>query len=661
MATVLWSKMGDTEKAEEYHEKALKILEAEPESVELASLYGDMAERVSMGRTGDLAEARSWAEKALKLAKKLNAHEVIARSYACLGEIWGWLGDPQKFREYIERALKIALENNYIETALFAYNDLGAFPAFPMHACMHEDNEKNLEYYEKGLELAKKVGDIFWISWIGTQLTGVYIGKGNMNKAMAFADESLVLDRKAGNLNHLPISLVVLGFVYQVMGEWDKTEQYYQEALSISQRLDQFQQIASSCLHRGWLHFDRREYSKARECFERGYEIFERRGAKYKQMAFSDLLIWTYIELGEIEKAKNLIDSLHKFALEVKYKALIATADALRAMLFRTQKKWKESIDYFEKSLQEFEALDARRWSIYWFAKMVLCEYARVHLERDQKGDREKARNLLNQALEIFQKMGAKKDIERTRSKLAYLETGREMVEPEPVAEVSLPSHITTGYKELDDLLFGGIPRNYAVILTSPSCDERDLLIRKFLEAGAKDGQITFHIITKATGTQKLAELFQSNYSLFICNPEADAIIKSLPNVYKLKGVENLTDINIALTSAFRKLGKSPKGPRRACIEIVSDVLLQHHAVQTRRWLNALIPKLKSKGFTTLAVMDPEMHASQEVRAILDLFDGEISIYKKATEKGRFLKIEKMTDQKYLESELHLRKGKLQR
>jgi len=377
----------------------------------------------------------------------------------------------------------------------------------------------------------------------------------------------------------------------------------------------------------------------------------------------SRFLIWVYIELGEIEKAKNLIDTLHKFALKVKDNSLIADADGLRAMLFRAQKKWKESIKYFEKSLQEHEALDARRWNVYTFSKMLLCEYARLYLERDHEGDREKAYDLLNQALEIFQKMGAKKEIEKVKSKI--VQTGLQMVEPKHVAEVPevvLPSHIVTGYADLDDLLFGGIPINYAVILTSPSCDERDLLIKRFLKTGAKEEEITFHIIAKASGTESFAEDFQSNFYLFICNPEADAIIKSLPNVFKLKGVENLNDINIALTSALRKLDKTPKGTRRVCIEIVSDVLLQHRTVQTRRWLNALIPKLRSKGFTTLAVMDPGMHSPQEVRAVLDLFEGEINIYEKETEKGprKYLNVRKMLNQKYQENELLLKKEKLE-
>jgi len=654
MANVLWDKMGDTEKAKEHHDKALKILETEPESVELASLYRDVAGMVCMGRTGDMAEAVSWAEKALELAKKLNALEVIAGSYAWLGEFLGRLGDLKKSRECLERALKIALDNGYMETALLAYNDLTAM--------LPGEKERGLEYLEKGFELAKKVGDVSNQSGIGANLAFMYIGMGNMNKALSLAEESLALDRKARNLTHLFFSIGVVGFAYQILGEWDKSEQYYKEALSISQRLDDFQSIAYSYGFLSWFHLDKREYAKAREYSEKEIEVCERHGVKRLKILSSRWFILAYIELGEIEKAKNLIDSLQKFALEVKDKELIADAGALRAMLFRAQRRWKESIEHFEKSLQMFETLGARRWNAYRFAKLVLYEYARMYLERDQEGDGEKAYNLLNQALEISQKMGAKKEVEKIKSKMIHLETGREMVKPEPVVEVVLPERITTGYEDLDNLLFGGIPQSYAVMLTSPSCNERDLLIKKFLEAGAREGQVTFYVTIDPSQVKHLTEEYQSNFNLFVCNPEAGSIIKSLPNVSKLKGVENLTDIDIALASAFRRLSKSPKGIRRACIEIVSDVLLQHHAVSTRRWLTALIPKLKARGFTTLAVMDPEMHPPQEVRAVLGLFDGEINIYEKETEKGleKFLKIKKMTNQKYSKSELSLQEEKLQ-
>lgn len=226
-----------------------------------------------------------------------------------------------------------------------------------------------------------------------------------------------------------------------------------------------------------------------------------------------------------------------------------------------------------------------------------------------------------------------------------------------PTVKDFLPDRITTGSEDLDGLLFGGLPKNYAVALTSPSCDERDLLINRFLEAGARNGEDTFCLTADPGNARSLAEEFQSNFYLFVCNPRADTMVESLPNAFRLKGVENLTEITITLTKAFRTLDASTSGPRRACIGIISDVLLQHHAVQTKRWLSDLIPELRSKGFTTLAVMNPQMHPSEEVQAILELFEGEISIHEKEGLQ-KTVKIKKMYNQKYLDCELPLRKEK---
>jgi TolB-like protein/Tfp pilus assembly protein PilF/KaiC/GvpD/RAD55 family RecA-like ATPase len=220
---------------------------------------------------------------------------------------------------------------------------------------------------------------------------------------------------------------------------------------------------------------------------------------------------------------------------------------------------------------------------------------------------------------------------------------------------------VSTGHVDLDELLCGGLPQNLAVALTSPACNERDLLVEGFLETEARNGEITFYVTIDPGAAKPLAEGFPSSFNLFICNPQADAIVKDLPNVSKLKGVENLTDISVTLTSAIRKLDPSQKGTRRICLGLVSDVLLQHHAVQTRRWLTSLLAELKSTGFTILAVIDPQMHSSEELHAILGLFDGDINVYEKETEEGlrKFLKIRKMGNSKFVKDELPLSRGRL--
>jgi KaiC/GvpD/RAD55 family RecA-like ATPase len=370
-------------------------------------------------------------------------------------------------------------------------------------------------------------------------------------------------------------------------------------------------------------------------------------------MGFSTPLICTLIELSEFEKAKELLDDLRKFADETREQTCWAAnyEIMLRAMMLRAQKRYGQSLDLFEKAVREWESAKENVWNAYYFARW-LHEYARAYVERNQHGDKEKARDLLNRALEMFQKMGAKKDIEKVEAKIAFIETGREVSKPKSIELVS------TGNPDVDKILFGGIASTGSVVLTSPSCSEKDQLIKSFLETGAKNGEVTFYLTINPDSVKTLAEEFPSNFYLFICNPEADAITRDGHNIFKMKGVENLTSISIALTSAIKQLDPTLNGLRRICLGLVSDILLQHHAVETRRWLSALLTKLKFEGFTTLAVMDSRIHPSEELYAITGLFDGEFSIFDKETDEGprKYFKIQKMSGQKYLEDEMLLKK-----
>ena len=90
--------------------------------------------------------------------------------------------------------------------------------------------------------------------------------------------------------------------------------------------------------------------------------------------------------------------------------------------------------------------------------------------------------------------------------------------------------------------------------------------------------------------------------------------------------------------------------------------MLQHRAIVTRKWLSGLIPDLRSKGFTTLGVVNPQMHPPEEVQAILGLFEGEIRVTEKETSGGlkKILRVRKLYNQRYMENELILSREKLE-
>jgi hypothetical protein len=68
------------------------------------------------------------------------------------------------------------------------------------------------------------------------------------------------------------------------------------------------------------------------------------------------------------------------------------------------------------------------------------------------------------------------------------------------------------------------------------------------------------------------------------------------------------------------------------------------------------------KGFTILAVVDPSMHPSEELQAVLGVFDGEIRITEEETPEGtkQILKIRKLINQKYLDNEAVITKERLE-
>nr|MDO8132987.1 AAA family ATPase [Candidatus Njordarchaeum guaymaensis] len=247
MWMILYEK-GELGKLKDFVDKALKTLEAQPESSETSIAYGYVSGMLWL--SGNFAEALSWAEKARQLAEKLNNSEAIAWSYFFVGTVSRTLGDSEKGIEFLEKALKVALENGHVEVALGTYNNLGwALPA--------EKNERSLEIYEKGAELARKVGHVPILSWFSAALARMHIDMGNIDKAILLAEESVALDRKTGNLIHLPMPLGVLGAIYRILGEWDKSEQYLREKFDLSQKLGDIQSVAGGYESLGWLHFDK--------------------------------------------------------------------------------------------------------------------------------------------------------------------------------------------------------------------------------------------------------------------------------------------------------------------------------------------------------------------------------------------------------------------
>ena len=217
---------------------------------------------------------------------------------------------------------------------------------------------------------------------------------------------------------------------------------------------------------------------------------------------------------------------------------------------------------------------------------------------------------------------------------------------------------VPTGYADLEGLLHGGIPVGYAVLLLSPPCDERDLLLRKILKANLSSGMQVFSVSSDLGRSQELVRSFPKEFYAFC--PEAHRVASVEKNLYEIPGVGNLVEFNILLNKGLSDHASEGK-VKVIVMDLLSDLLYRHKAAVTRKWLTEFIAKRKAQQFTTLCTLNPAMASKEETSRILDLFDGIIEIYEKESEGRlkRFLVIRKMYGQDYSETELPLERAKL--
>lgn len=229
---------------------------------------------------------------------------------------------------------------------------------------------------------------------------------------------------------------------------------------------------------------------------------------------------------------------------------------------------------------------------------------------------------------------------------------GYKSIEP-LVTAPSLPTFTT-----LSALITTGIPQKYSLLLGSPACDERNMVVEQFIGLGP-DKKIPSYMVTSDTSfAQAAAKKFGDMLTVLVANPRA---VPGEKNVIPLTtGVQNLTSLNIELV----KLVKDRAGSSaQVILDVVSDVMLAQKMLTTRKWVSDLLPRFENWGFTVLGVFNPGLHSNEEVQSLIELFNGYVQIYEKDYQgkTRKLIAVRKMADLQYNEAELVIAKEQLAR
>jgi len=265
-----WFARGDRARAIENYQRGIDALKDTPPNATLAGLYAELG-RVYF-RAGQDAQAIDWASQALALAEPLGHPGTASLALNTLGIAHARAGELERGIAEVERSLHIALDHDQPVAACRAYANLGM-----LYGTV--DHNRAVQLCQEGLALARKIGDLYYQSWLQSSLASTYCSLvGNWERGVAAARASIDLDLQMGHRAHLAVPLVLLAQIYQCHGLLEESLRAYDEALELAEESGEPQTLFPCYNGLGALYLEIGEEEEAQRYLDKAQQVVSQAG-----------------------------------------------------------------------------------------------------------------------------------------------------------------------------------------------------------------------------------------------------------------------------------------------------------------------------------------------------------------------------------------------
>ncbi len=392
------------DKALEYLEKAAAIVEGEPDSQEKGAIYQRTA-HLYLHR-GEPATTLAWAQRAVDLSARLGVPMGTS-----LGTALTYTGRIDEGIAYNEKNWDPVLRaGNPIIIAVLGHE-------LSLTWALVRDVPKAREWGERILPEVTKAGPRFE-GYLRRPLALLYALSGEVSKA----EETCQAVKRIESQTLISCffeDTAGIGFHYLRQGEWDRAREYLEWAIPIHQERNNVAAIGACSLALGSLNLEQGNYPEAEKLLLRSLEICRKGGNVIFELWVLPVICELYLKMDQPEKAAEYVGrGFELLKPDQNWNGLPAPMYLAKAMLATDQQDWKTATGFFEKAIRV-----NRQYELPWDEAKTNYEWGVMYLARDQAGDRENAHQKLECALEIFQRIGAKKDVAKVLAKKELLRT----------------------------------------------------------------------------------------------------------------------------------------------------------------------------------------------------------------------------------------------
>jgi DNA-binding CsgD family transcriptional regulator len=356
---------------------------------------------------GRAAEARSDIESALHEAETLGSTQLLARVHRSLALLHVWIGPPATADRHAQRAIALAREAGDVSVEFWAVWSLAVLWG------MTGETGRMGKGIAEATRLAGELRSPVLRLWTAEMSIELAYGAGDWDVGVALGEESIALARQLNQNSLLPRLLAWTSLIYVGRGSMDRAGSLVDEACRISGMHDpggepDVHLVVPAYICLAHYLLGQGKYRDAIDAARKGLEITE--GTGYTLWAVHRLLpilaeacLWA----EEVDEAERVGRRLRGHATDMDHKLGLAWADACDAMV-----TWK-------RGDPQGGAVAMRR-SAEALERIPMIPYA-VRIRRQlagrlaEIGDTEGSLAELRQVHDVFVRLGAESELEKTR------------------------------------------------------------------------------------------------------------------------------------------------------------------------------------------------------------------------------------------------------
>jgi class 3 adenylate cyclase/tetratricopeptide (TPR) repeat protein len=390
-------------RSQKHLEEAAALVEYDADSSEKGLIYQRMSHyRLHAGQPG---ESLRWARRAVKTFTRAGVSMGTS-----LGTALTYAGDIDDGVAYNERNWETVLKLGVPIAVSMLGHEL------TLTLALARDVPRARAWGERALPEVLKTRSPLFEGYLWRPLTLVYTLSGETTKSEHACAE---VTRIEGStlMGCLFEDATAVGLAYLRRGDRGRAREYLERTSAALKDRHQMTAVTGCGVVLGQLEAEEGHLDRAQELLLASLEACRKGGNVLVELWVLPALAEVDIRLGALDRAREHMERARRLLVPGRsWYGLPAPVVLVSGMLARAAGRWDEATRCFE----EAAALD-RRYELPWDEARAQHEWAGVHLARGGPGDREQARDHLGQALTLFERIGARRDVEQVREALDRL------------------------------------------------------------------------------------------------------------------------------------------------------------------------------------------------------------------------------------------------